>query len=125
MGGQQTGWRCECGFMNRAKNQICGGMGGKLGCKTARATAWTCSSCGFDNRPKNQICGGVNGTLGCKQPRPAPWTCECGFVNKAQNTQCGGQGGSLGCKKIKSTPSMNPENPPTEENPFPSIEEGS
>eukprot|EP00929_Paragymnodinium_shiwhaense_P107286 TRINITY_DN73380_c0_g1_i1.p1 TRINITY_DN73380_c0_g1~~TRINITY_DN73380_c0_g1_i1.p1 ORF type:complete len:430 (+),score=130.67 TRINITY_DN73380_c0_g1_i1:171-1460(+) len=29
-------WLCACGFMNRAKNTVCGGKGGQLGCKMPR-----------------------------------------------------------------------------------------
>eukprot|EP00929_Paragymnodinium_shiwhaense_P072518 TRINITY_DN36806_c0_g1_i1.p1 TRINITY_DN36806_c0_g1~~TRINITY_DN36806_c0_g1_i1.p1 ORF type:complete len:384 (+),score=121.33 TRINITY_DN36806_c0_g1_i1:103-1254(+) len=29
-------WQCSCGFFNRGKNSVCGGLGGTLGCKKAQ-----------------------------------------------------------------------------------------
>jgi endonuclease/exonuclease/phosphatase family metal-dependent hydrolase len=84
------GWICEtCGFHNRARNMMCGGIG-HLGCKAPRqgvqssqhpvngqpflplgidAVTWMCA-CGFRNRVGNTVCGGTTGSLGCKAPRP-------------------------------------------------------
>eukprot|EP01062_Namystynia_karyoxenos_P047555 TRINITY_DN3592_c0_g1_i1.p1 TRINITY_DN3592_c0_g1~~TRINITY_DN3592_c0_g1_i1.p1 ORF type:complete len:509 (+),score=136.01 TRINITY_DN3592_c0_g1_i1:83-1528(+) len=116
-GDDQAGpWRCPaCGFQNRPRNTVCGGVNGSLGCRRGRDAAgptpiapagesWRCGSCGFMNQPHNSRCGGT-GHLGCKQPRPGMeqqvqqrWLCKCGFNNLWYNTVCGGQQGRLGCK---------------------------
>lgn len=77
-------WMCPCGFANRARNLICGGHGGRKGCKASKprgklvtgafvpnkVVGWTCS-CGFENRPENIVCGGSSRAhLGCKAPKP-------------------------------------------------------
>jgi hypothetical protein len=149
MGAEVGGdWQCvSCGFKNKGRNTLCGGVG-NLGCKMPRARRadmggvggvmygapygmpvagmlpkgkWECNRCAFVNSEKNYVCGGRGGKLGCKKPRnlsdnnlsmgmpPQPnhqaslnemaWECECGFKNRAGNDICGGRGGKLGCKK--------------------------
>eukprot|EP00929_Paragymnodinium_shiwhaense_P037076 TRINITY_DN19819_c0_g1_i2.p1 TRINITY_DN19819_c0_g1~~TRINITY_DN19819_c0_g1_i2.p1 ORF type:complete len:498 (-),score=103.60 TRINITY_DN19819_c0_g1_i2:92-1585(-) len=107
---QSVDWMCPCGFLNRGRNQICGGNSGHMGCKTPRGQTgmlqqlmskdWSCLYCGFRNRGRNTVCGGVGGKHGCKKPRPgleAPenledWVCDCGFFNIGKNDVCGGRG---------------------------------
>lgn len=59
---KQEGWKCECGFVNRERNDSCGGRG-TLGCKQPKPAKWNCA-CGFTNKPSNTKCGGF-GPLGC------------------------------------------------------------
>eukprot|EP00928_Gymnodinium_smaydae_P072760 TRINITY_DN56058_c0_g1_i1.p1 TRINITY_DN56058_c0_g1~~TRINITY_DN56058_c0_g1_i1.p1 ORF type:complete len:328 (-),score=29.78 TRINITY_DN56058_c0_g1_i1:92-976(-) len=97
-------WTCECGFVNRSSNDMCGGAG-PMGCKKTRSLAtsaapnrndlWVCKDCGFKNRSTNTVCGGA-GPMGCKKEAPDRWICECGFINQPGNTLCGGSG-DLGC----------------------------
>merc|ERR1719263_837506 len=71
-GGGKGEWACEeCGFSNKASNEVCGGTG-PIGCKAPKPmlqSDWVCD-CGFINKPRNDVCGGANGSLGCKAPRP-------------------------------------------------------
>merc|ERR1712196_609975 len=58
--GNDKSWKCECGFLNKPQNQVCGGEGGTLGCKKPKS--WECV-CGFTNKQSNEVCGG-NGPMG-------------------------------------------------------------
>merc|ERR1712039_688263 len=74
-------WVCTaCGFKNNARNTVCGGENGTLGCKAPKEDSagdvaleaeekWACPECGFTNKPMNEVCGG-KGPLGCKAPKP-------------------------------------------------------
>jgi len=77
-------WLCPCGFVNRrAGNAVCGGIGGKLGCKKPKPAV----------SPQGYYIGGLHS--------PTHWQCICGFKNAAANSVCGGVHGEMGCKLLR------------------------
>jgi len=119
-------WTCvECGFRNRPKNAVCGGLG-SLGCKASRDSATESVMDGAgqpmcrmeQTRCSVQQNGGQSwqkgfqpvalhvqethgGTSYAEGEKGWGWPCpECGFKNRACNTRCGGNG-NLGCKAHK------------------------
>eukprot|EP00929_Paragymnodinium_shiwhaense_P048064 TRINITY_DN24358_c0_g1_i1.p1 TRINITY_DN24358_c0_g1~~TRINITY_DN24358_c0_g1_i1.p1 ORF type:complete len:443 (+),score=73.23 TRINITY_DN24358_c0_g1_i1:70-1329(+) len=116
-------WACpECNFKNRASNDVCGGMGGTLGCKAPRPAN---DAAGFDAAALShgmtpdmmamlemaamaQLTGGAM-PMEAAVPRQSSfsggglsessgWACSiCNFKNRPGNDVCGGRG-NLGCK---------------------------
>lgn len=111
-GNLQDGWVCRCGFMNRRANDVCGGLGGTMGCKAPKIMGSPMGGSPMAN-PMMQLFGmgmGLPGMPGMglpsMSPLPSPrgnkvsdiWICSCGFKNASRNTQCGGSG-PMGCKE--------------------------
>lgn len=92
-------WFCNCGFRNRASNDVCGGFSGTMGCKAPKSEAPGIGSFGASRKPRNSAASSpYAAALKGADRGPGQWQCSaCGFNNRGSNEICGG-GGHLGCK---------------------------
>eukprot|EP01062_Namystynia_karyoxenos_P016729 TRINITY_DN16146_c1_g1_i1.p1 TRINITY_DN16146_c1_g1~~TRINITY_DN16146_c1_g1_i1.p1 ORF type:complete len:568 (+),score=134.18 TRINITY_DN16146_c1_g1_i1:132-1835(+) len=97
--GQNEGdWACTCGFKNRARNTICGGKGGKMGCQTPREQGDVMYAAGAAQqymypgamRPQPLLLAGPGVSAGTPD-----WVCPlCGNPNHASAQICMACGGA-------------------------------
>lgn len=126
--GQTTPWLClQCGFMNKAGNQYCGGNG-EMGCKMPApgnaeglaqlAAAFQMVHTSEQARLQLELAqlaqleqysmmgydastGSAGAFTGVVAQQDERWHCiQCGFWNRPSNTVCGGAG-PMGCKADK------------------------
>merc|ERR1719424_1130073 len=107
-GGKGDQWQCkDCGFSNKAHNDVCGGNG-PMGCKAPKPQGRPMMKQQQAMMPmamqmassRQPMMGQMKGG-GKTQGKPGSWECAgCGFQNRPQNEVCGGTG-PAGCKAPK------------------------